>query len=128
VRASLVTLLPAIALTLLMLSVTCLVGSPLLTLVFLDLGICHGFFLLDGFAQHPMIHALLLQLHLVVVENAIQLRCPLFRELAPFHVELDCRCENACAQHPPNAAHWPVVFPERPVSRASSEFSTGTFP
>jgi hypothetical protein len=33
-----------------MLSVTGLVGSPLLPLVVLDLGICHGFFLLDGFA------------------------------------------------------------------------------
>src|SRR2546430_1408114 len=48
-RSQQVTLLPTITLALRMLAVTGLVGFPLPSLVFLDLGIGHGFFLLDGF-------------------------------------------------------------------------------
>jgi hypothetical protein len=41
-------LLPTIALALRMLSITGLVGSPLLSLVLLDLGLCHGFRFTSG--------------------------------------------------------------------------------
>src|SRR6266702_7322744 len=70
-----------------MLSVTGLVGSPLLSLVLLDLGIGHGFFLFNSFAQEPVLHPLLLQLDLMVVEDAIEGSSPFFGELTAFRVE-----------------------------------------
>jgi hypothetical protein len=81
-------LLPTIALALLMLSVTGLVGSPLLPLVVLDLGICYGFFLFERFTQEPTLHILLFQLDLMVVENAVEGSGAIFGELTPFRVEL----------------------------------------
>src|SRR5437016_7789031 len=83
-----VSLLPTISLALLMLSVTGLVGSPLLPLVLLDLGICHGFFLFERFTQEPTLHILLLQLDLMVVENAVHGSGAIFGELTPFRVQL----------------------------------------
>src|SRR5712691_11230006 len=87
-RAQQVTLLATIALALRMLAVTGLVGSPLLPLVLLDLGICYGFFLFDGFAQEPVLHPFLLQLDLMVIEHAVESSGAIFGELAPFCVEL----------------------------------------
>ncbi len=71
-----------------MLAVTGLVGSPLPLLIFLDLGICRRFFLLERFAQAPVLHSLLLQLDLMIVEDAVESRGTIFGELAPFCVEL----------------------------------------
>lgn len=82
-----VTLLATIALALLMLPVTGLVGFPLPSLVVLDLGIGHGFFLLDGFTQQPALRAVLLQLDLMIIEDTVEGSGPFFGEPAPLRVE-----------------------------------------
>jgi hypothetical protein len=56
-------------------------------LIFLDLCICHGLSLLERFAQQPALHALLLQLDLMVVEDAVESGGTIFGELTPFRVE-----------------------------------------
>src|SRR5260221_52723 len=86
-RAQQVTLLATIALALLMLAVTGLVDFPLPSLVFLDLSIGHGFFLLDGFTQQPAFRALLLQLDLMIIEDTVEGSGPFFGEPAPLRVE-----------------------------------------
>ncbi len=70
-----------------MLAVTGLVGFPLPSLVFLDLGIGHGFFLLDGFTQQPALCTLLLQLDLMIIEDTVESSGPFFGEPASLRVE-----------------------------------------
>src|SRR6266516_2881088 len=86
------------------LDVTGMVGFPLSLLILLNLGISKSLFFFDRFPQEPVLYALPLHLDLMVCEGTVELRRPLFRELAPFDIELTC-IVHALAGSAGEAAH-----------------------
>ena len=65
-----------------------MVGFPLTLLILLDFSISYGLLLFDRFAQEPVLDALSLSFHLMIVEDAIECIGVFFGMLTAFPIEL----------------------------------------
>src|SRR5215470_8359021 len=84
--------------------------------VLLNFGICHSLLLFDRLTPQPVLHPLPLQLHLMIIEDAIERIGSFFRLLTAFPVQL------ARVVHPLTGSHRPPLHVLKPFLQRFSLF------